>query len=64
MLFKSFGSRNTLRVPFDLWGYISDLTQGLHSACDVVRPFAVMSFSWASISSFDFYGDYEASVLH
>ena len=32
-LLRSFGSRHTVKVALSLWGYVSELTQGLDSTC-------------------------------
>ena len=35
-LFKSYGSRHTLRVQFDFWEWVSELTHGVSSIFGVM----------------------------
>ena len=61
-LFRSLDSRHTLRVPLALLGYITELTQGEGSTCDVMVSCDVISL-FVSITSLASVG-YYIHVVH
>ena len=50
-LFKSFGLRHILNLPFVFLGYVRELTHGVGSVCFVMIPWHTISPSSFSISS-------------
>ena len=49
-LLRHLGYRHKTRVPLAMWGYISELTQSVGCACDVMISWTVISLSCAYIS--------------